>query len=96
MNICDELQLIYNYKTEFKALWELSKSDIALLRNPERCKECGDPLVNVILMEQEGYNQTEIRVLQICGCSQREVFRDYYDIQVYNSYVGLIDCLVNS
>ena len=60
LNICDELQLIYNYKTEFKALWELSKSDITLLRNPERCKECGDPLVNVLLMEQEGYNQTEI------------------------------------
>lgn len=92
VNICDEPQIIFGYGTEFKAMWELSKSDIALLRNPARCLGCGLPIVNVLLMDQEGDYQTEIRVLQICGCDQREIYRDYFDISVYNNYVGLIDC----
>ena len=92
VNICDEPQIIFGYGTEFKAMWELSKTDIALLRNPVRCLGCGLPIVNVLLMDQEGDYQTEIRVLQICGCDQREIYRDYFDISVYNNYVGLIDC----
>lgn len=92
LNICDETHVIYSYKTEFKALWELSKSDISLLRNPVKCAICAVPLVNVLLMEQEGHYQTEIRVLQICGCNQREAFKDYFDISLYNNYTGLIDC----
>lgn len=92
LNICDEIQLIYDYKTEFKSLWELSNSDIALLRNPMKCPFCGTPLVNILLFDREGHNQTEIRILSVCNCSQREVYRDYYDISVYNNYIGLVDC----
>lgn len=92
LNICDDPQLIYNYNTEFNALWELSKSDIAILRNPVRCTRCRTPLVNVLLMEQAGDDKTKIIILKICDCNQQKVFEDYYDIQVYNNYVGFIEC----
>jgi len=91
LNICDELQIIYPYEMEFKALWELSRNDLSLLRNPAKCMSCGAPLVNVLLMKPEGDYQTEIRILQICDCNQREAVKDYFDISLYNNYSEIIN-----
>lgn len=90
LNICDEIALVNSYMLEFKALWELSKSDIKLLRNPLRCNYCHEPLVNILFMEQEGDWQTKIDVIQQCACKQITIFTDYYDIGVYNNYLGAI------
>ncbi len=51
--------MVYNYLLEFKALWELSKSDIKNLRDPIKCVTCGQPFLNIMLMEQEGCLQTK-------------------------------------
>lgn len=91
LNICDDPSLIFNYLLEFKALWELSKSDIRLLRNPQKCDRCGTPLINIMLMEQEGDNQTKVDIIQQCSCGQKNIFTDYFDISVYNNYVGISD-----
>lgn len=91
LNICDESTLVYNYLLEFKALWELSKSDIKNLRDPIKCVTCGQPLLNIMLMEQEGCFQTKIDVIQQCSCNQHTICTDYFDASVYNNYLGLIE-----
>ncbi len=91
LNICDQPVLVYDYLLEFKALWELSKSDIKILRNPTKCVSCGMPLLNIMFIEQKGYYQTKIDVIQQCSCGQQNIFTDYFDISVYNNYLGEIE-----
>lgn len=91
LNICDEPSFVNNYLLEFKALWDLSKTDIRLLRNPQRCEVCQNPIINILFMEQEGYNETKIDVMQQCECGQRIVYTDFYDISVYNNYLAAVD-----
>lgn len=91
LNICDEIAFVNNYLLEFNALWDLSKNDIKLLQKPLRCDCCKEPLINILFMEQEGYYQTKIDVIQQCGCNQKTVYTDYYDISVYNNYLSAID-----
>lgn len=91
LNICDEPQLIYNYLEEFVALKELSKTDLRLLRNPAKCKDCGVQIVNILIVEQEGYYQSRIQMLEMCGCGYYWHSPEYYDISVYNNYMGIIE-----
>lgn len=95
LNICDDPNVISCYLLEFNALWELDKNDIKLLTNPICCPNCGSPMFNVLFMREEEKWQTRIDVLQICGCLQKLVYTDYYDINVYNNYIGLIQCFDN-
>lgn len=90
LNICDEFNVVADYLLEFKALWNLSKNDIRLLTKPACCSNCGSPIINILLMAQEGYYQTKIDVLQRCECTQKIVYTDYYDASVYNNYLGTI------
>lgn len=90
LNICDEVPFVNNYLLEFNALWNLSRRDIQLLRHPQCCRICGKPIINILFMEPEGYYQTKIDVLQQCGCEQKIVYTDYYDVSVYNNYEAAI------
>lgn len=90
LNICDEVMFVNKYLFEFKALWNLSKEDIRLLTHPLCCSACGNPTINILLMEPDGYYQTKIDVLQQCDCGQKIVYTDYYDISVYNNYEAAI------
>lgn len=89
LNICDEVSFVNKYLTEFNALWELNKSDIKMLRHPTTCPICETPFINILFMEQEGYYQTKISVLQQCKCGQKIVYTDYYDISVYMGYENI-------
>lgn len=91
LNICDEPFFVNNYLREFKALGALRKTDIKLLRNPQRCEVCQNPIINILFMEQEGYNKTKIYVMQRCECGQKIVYADFYDISVYNNYLAAVD-----
>lgn len=91
LNICDEPQLVYNYLQEFLALKELSKTDLNLLRNPKVCKKCGLPIMNILIVEPEGYYQTKAQVLKNCGCESYWYAPEYYDISVYNNYTGIFE-----
>lgn len=90
LNICDEIKFVNNYLLEFEALWNLSKTDIHLLRYPSCCSNCKNPIINILFMELEGYSQTKIDVLQQCACEQKIVYTDYYDACVYNNYIATI------
>lgn len=97
LNICDEVNCVYNYLLEFEALWKLSRADIQLLRHIPCCSNCGDPVINILLMkiDEENENETKIEVLQKCGCREIIVFTDFYDVSVYNNFVATIqkyDC----
>ena len=48
-------------------------------------------MFNVLFMEEANKDQTCIKVLQICECSQTFIYDEYYDISVYNNYIGLIE-----
>ena len=90
LNICDEVSFVNNYLLEFKALWNLSKTDIQLLLHPSYCSICKNPIINILFMEVEGNYKTKIDIVQQCGCQQKIVYTDYYDASVYNEYVGSI------
>ena len=90
LNICDNYNVVANYLLEFKAIWNLSKDDIKLLTKPINCKNCGVPIINILLMQPEGDYQIKIEILQLCGCSQKIVYTDYDDASVYNNYLETI------
>lgn len=91
LNICDEPQFVYNYLQEFIALRELSKADLKLLRNPAKCNLCGNPKMNILIIEQDGNYQTKIQIMEWCGCGYHWYNPEYYDISVYNNYIGIIE-----
>ena len=91
LNICDELELVYEYLKEFNALWELSKSDLRLLRNPAKCIICGTPQFNILLFEQDEFYHTKIQIMQTCDCGHHLNKPEYYNISVYNNYFGIMD-----
>lgn len=91
LNICDEPQLVYNYLQEFIALKELSKTDFKLLRNPAKCKNCGARKMNILIVEKEGYYQSKIQMMELCDCEYYWHEPEYYDISVYNNYIGIIE-----
>lgn len=90
LNICNEVPFVNNYLLEFNALWNLSKSDIGILRKPQLCPNCQNPIINILFMEEEGYYQTKIEVLQQCNCTQNIVYTDCFDISVYANYQAAI------
>lgn len=89
LNMC-EFNVVGKYLLEFNALWNLSKNDLRLLTKPDCCSNCRSPIINILLMAQESYDQTKIDVLQQCECTQKIVYTDYYDASVYNNYLGTI------
>jgi len=91
LNICDEPQLVYNYLQEFIALRELSKTDLKLLRNPAKCNLCGNPKMNILIIEQDGNYQTKVQIMELCGCRYHWCDPEYYDISVYSNYIGIIE-----
>lgn len=90
LNICDDIILVNNYRLEFKALWELSKSDLNKLRKPDKCECCDAPILNILFMEQEGDFETKVEVMQLCSCDQKTIYTDFFDISLYNNYVATI------
>ena len=44
-----------------------------------------------MFLEQDGDYRTKIDIVEMCGCSQKNMYTDYYDISVYNNYVELIE-----
>ena len=82
LNICKEVTFVNSYLLEFKALWNLSKSDINLLRHPRCCNICKYPIINILLMESYGDFQTKVEVLQQCNCQSEKVYTDFYDVSI--------------
>lgn len=89
LNICDDPSFVYSYLEEFKALWELSQQDIKLLSDPHYCPTCGNPIINIMFIEQEGDDQTKIIVVQKCGCKENVVAENYFDLCVYSNLIGV-------
>lgn len=93
LNICDDVYVVNAYRQEFNSLWDLSEDDIKLLNNPLNCMRCGSFLFNVMIMEQDGYNQTKTTVMQLCngGCVQKVLFVDFFDINFIKNYYSIIE-----
>lgn len=91
LNICDEPQVIYSYLKEFVALRDLSGKDLRRLRNPIICEYCGKPKMNILIVEQEGNDQIKIQPVEFCDCRRQAYDTEYYDISVYNNYLGIIE-----
>ncbi len=95
LNISDSNLIVGNYDMEFKALWELSKKDLKLIRKPDLCPDCKTPIFYIMFMKQEGDDQTKIDVLKMCSCAQKNVFTDYFDISVYMNWIGIYEMFEN-
>lgn len=90
LNICDEPQVVYSYLKEFVAIKELSKTDLRLLRNPIICPCCGNPKLNLLVIEPED-NNTKIQMLEFCYCGIFKCGEDCCDISVYEGYHEIIN-----
>ena len=91
LTITDEAAAVNPCLEEFKALWTLSEQDLRGLKSPIRCEGCGEPIVNILLMEEDGPYNTKVDVLRACACRQEIVDTDYYDISLFQNYLGALD-----
>ncbi len=91
LTVTDERNVIFEYMSQFKALWELSKQDLKLLRKPQICRYCGSAELNICFLEQEGYYQTKVYIVRLCGCGEKIIAEEYYDISVYNNFQGIYE-----
>lgn len=89
LNVTDDISTVNNYLMEFGAIWNLTKEDLRILRKPKLCKSCGRPILNVLFMQQDGYYNTKVEVMQICGCKQDVVVTEHFDISLYSNYSEL-------
>lgn len=91
LTVFDQIPIVEEFLLEFKAIWDLKKSDIQLLTHPPCCSVCGKPIINILFMEQEGDYQTKIDIMQQCYCKQEIIYTDYYDANIYNNYMAIIE-----
>lgn len=77
--------------SEFKAIWQLSKADLKLLRNPEICEICEEPKIIICVFNQDGAYSTKADLLKICGCEVEYISSEYFDISVYNNLMGIFE-----
>ena len=91
LSITDEVSVIRDYLLQFKALWELSKQDLRLLRKPNHCKYCGDTEINICLLEQVEPCDTKMCIIRRCSCKEKKIAEEYYDISVYNQLKSIYD-----
>lgn len=89
VNICDEKEFVTKYLKEFKSIWKLSKDDLILLANPEKCPCCNGEIIYILSMEKENDFQTKVQVLQKCECGGKIVSTDYYGVELYYKYEDL-------
>ena len=89
LNVTDDILAVNNYRLEFEAIWNLTKEDLRILRKPQLCKSCKRPILNVLFMQQDGYYNTKVEVMQICDCKQDIVVTENFDISFYNNYSEL-------
>ena len=89
--ITDERNVILDCMLQFKALWELSKQDLKLLRKPKICSNCGGVEINICFLEPEDYYQTKMCIVKRCDCKEKKVVEEYYDISVYNNFEAIYE-----
>lgn len=92
LNVTDDIPTVNNYLMEFDAIWNLTKEDLRILRKPQLCKSCGGPILNILFMQPDGYYNAKVEVMRICVCKQVIVVTEYFDISIYNNYIGLCHC----
>ena len=91
LTIIDDFGTVDPCLAEFRALWELSAQDLRNLKFPEYCMSCGGPIVNILLLEQDGDYSTKAQIMRSCGCHQEIVETEYYDISLYLNYVAALN-----
>ncbi|MCD2348876.1 phospholipase D-like domain-containing protein [Clostridium guangxiense] len=89
--VSHDINLVNPYILEFKAVWQLSKDDINMLRNPECCEYCKKPKMIICIFSQEGYYNTQADLYKVCGCDIEHIFSDYFDISVYNNLITIFE-----
>lgn len=91
LTVTDENNVVSEYMLQFKALWELSKQDLKLLRKPQICEYCGSAKINICFLEQEGDYQTKVYIVKRCDCEEKIIAEENYYISVYNNFQGIYD-----
>lgn len=61
LTVSHQEAIVMGYCNIFESLWQLTSEDFTMLRNPNICNCCGEPIANLCVFSQEGYNQQERR-----------------------------------
>ena len=91
LTVIDDFDTVDPCLAEFRALWELSEQDLRKLKFPEYCEACGGPVVNILLLEQDGDYNTKAQIMRSCDCQQEIVETEFYDISLYLNYTSMLD-----
>ncbi|MBS6006908.1 MAG: hypothetical protein KIB43_08090 [Clostridium baratii] len=91
LTVSHDINSVREFRNQFKAVWELSKDDIKILRNPELCECCEEPKIIVCVFSQEDYYNTKADLFKICECKIEYIFSEYFDISVYNNLISIFE-----
>lgn len=89
--VSHDKQFLRGYISEFKAVWELSKDDLNLLRKPKLCENCREPKMIICVLNQDDEYSTQANLLEVCECGIEDISSEYFDISVYNNLIGIFD-----
>lgn len=86
-----DMNLVRGYSNEFKAVWQLSKYDLKILKKPKCCECCSEPKITICVLEQDNDYHTQADLFQICGCDIKCISSYYFDISVYVNLIGIFE-----
>ena len=86
-----DINLVREYMNEFKTVWQLTKEDLKMLKNPECCEYCGQPKIIICVFNQDDEYNTQADLFKLCGCDIEYIFSDCLDISVYNNLMGIFE-----
>ncbi|MGL6107645.1 phospholipase D-like domain-containing protein [Romboutsia sp.] len=89
--VSHNLNLLRNYISEFKAVWQLSKNDLKMLKKPNECEMCGNPKIIICVFIQDGICNTKADIYKVCTCEIDYITSDYFDISVYSNLMGIFE-----
>lgn len=92
LTLIHDMNLVRGYNEQFSTVWNLSTDDLRMLKKPECCERCGQPIAYLCVFEQEGFYQTKADIYRVCGCIELQyVSSEFFDITVYNTVIGIFD-----
>lgn len=87
--ITDNRLVVKKLVDEFKYLKSLSIKEIMNLQNIKSCRECGGPIINICVLEQEEDDKTQVDVYSMCNCRKKNILHDFYDISLFYNLISI-------
>lgn len=91
--ITDESIVIQKLNKEFELINIISKDDVRQLQFLPKCSECGDFMINIMVLNSnvDRHYSTEMKIISTCTCRWYEVKSEIVNEQFYFSFQSILD-----